>query len=122
MTVSAVYGLGNHQSVLPPSDIVKTNLWSWIAQIVAILCLAVARIAVISFLLSLQERTHQKGRWLLYIVGALQGIINVVEVVLILKQCAPIQKLWNPSVQGTCDFIKICSQVGFLQGSESTGD
>ncbi|KAG6993885.1 hypothetical protein G7Y79_00050g086220 [Physcia stellaris] len=117
MTVSAAYGLGNHQSALSNSDIVKTNLWSWIAQIVAILCLVVGRIAVISFLLALQERTHRNGRRLLYVVGTLQGLINVVEVVLILKQCEPIQKLWDPSVPGTCNMIKICSQVGYLQGS-----
>lgn len=108
---------GNHQSALSNSDIVKTNLWSWIAQIVAILCLVVGRIAVISFLLALQERTHRNGRRLLYVVGTLQGVINVVEVVLILKQCEPIQKLWDPSVPGTCNMIKICSQVGYLQGS-----
>ena len=58
----------------------KTNLWSWIAQIVAILSLVVARIAVISFLLALQQRTHRIGRRLLYAVGFLQGFINVVEV------------------------------------------
>ena len=122
MTVSAVYGLGNHQSLLSPYNIVKTNLWSWIAQIVAILCLAVARIAVIAFLLSLQQRTHRKARWLLYIVGALQGVINVIEVVLILKQCDPIQRLWDPSVPGSCDLIETCSKVGFLQGSKSIRD
>lgn len=117
MTVSAAYGLGNHQSALTPSNIVKTNLWSWMAQIVAILSLVVARIAVISFLLALQERTHRHGRWLLWAVGTLQGVINVVEVVLILKQCDPIQKLWDIHVPGTCDMIQICSQVGYLQGS-----
>ena len=117
MTVSAVYGLGNHESLLSHSDIVKTNLWSWIAQVLAILSLVVGRIAVISFLLILQQRTHPIGRRLLYVVGFLQGIINVVEVVLILKQCTPIERLWDPSVPGTCDMIKICSQVGFLQGS-----
>ena len=117
MTVSAVYGLGNHESVLSLSDIVKTNLWSWIAQILAIISLVVGRIAVISFLLILQQRTHPIGRRLLYAVGSLQGIINLVEVVLILKECTPIEKLWDPSVPGTCGLIKICSQVGFLQGS-----
>ena len=121
MTVSAVYGLGNHESVLSPYHIVKTNLWSWIAQIVAIIDLVVARIAVISFLLALQGPTHWKGKWPLYIIGALQGLINVIEVVLILMQCDPVQKLWDPSVPGTCELIVICSKVGFLQGSKSTG-
>lgn len=121
MTVSAVYGLGNHESVLSHSDIVKTNLWSWLAQIVAILCLVVARFAVISFLLAIQERTqkrtYQIGRRLILFVGILQGLINVAEVVLILEQCDPVQKLWDPTVPGTCTLIKTCSQVGYFQGS-----
>lgn len=117
MTVSVAYGLGNHQNVLSPSNIIKTNLWSWIAQIVAILTLVVARFAVISFLLALSDRTHRRSRLILYFVGALQATINVIEVVLILQQCSPIQKLWDISVPGTCNLIGICSKVGFLQGS-----
>jgi len=121
MTVSAVYGIGNHESVLSQSDIVKANLWSWVAQIVAILTLVVARIAVISLLLAIQkrmsQRTYRFGRRLIYFVGALQGVINVTEVILILQQCDPVQKLWNPTVPGTCSLIKICSQVGYLQGT-----
>lgn len=87
------------------------------AQIVAILCLVISRIAVIAFLLSLQGRTSSIGRIVLYTVGAVQGIINVIEVALILKQCDPTEKLWNPAIAGTCDRVLICSQVGFLQGS-----
>ncbi|KAE8378660.1 hypothetical protein BDV26DRAFT_292056 [Aspergillus bertholletiae] len=117
MTVSVKFGLGEHQSLLSAHNIVQTNLWSWMAQIVAILCLVVSRIAVIAFLLSLQGPTSTIGRIVLYIVGAVQGIINVIEVGLILKQCDPTEKLWNPATAGTCDRVLICSQVGFLQGS-----
>lgn len=118
MTVSARYGLGNHEGLLSPENIVLTNLWSWIAQILAILALAVSRIAVIAFLLAIQAGTNRQSRLLLYIVGSLQATINVIEVVLILKQCDPTPRLWNPSIPGTCKLIKICSQVGFLQGSK----
>lgn len=117
MTVSVAYGLGNHEKLLSQSSVVKTNLWSWIAQILAIFTLVVARFAVISFLLALSARTHQHSRWILYFVGALQGLINVIEIVLILQQCSPIQKLWDTSIPGTCDLIEICSKVGFFQGS-----
>lgn len=117
MTVSVMYGLGDHQRLLSAHNIVQTNLWSWLAQIVAILCLVISRIAVIAFLLSLQGRTSSIGRIVLYTVGAVQGIINVIEVALILKQCDPTEKLWNPAIAGTCDRVLICSQVGFLQGS-----
>lgn len=109
MTVSVMYGLGDHQSLLSAHNIVQTNLWSWMAQIVAILCLVISRIAVIAFLFSLQGRTSSIGRIVLYTVGAVQGIINVIEVALILKQCDPTEKLVDPVRQvivsngGDCD-------------------
>jgi hypothetical protein len=119
MTVSAHYGLGNHEALLSAENIVRTNLWSWVAQILAILALAVSRIAVIAFLLAIQAGTNRQPKPLLYVVGLLQATINVIEVVLILKQCDPTPKLWDPSIPGTCNLITICSQVGFLQGSKS---
>ena len=117
MTVSVHYGLGNHQSLLSNENIIQTNLWSWVAQVVAILDLVIARIAVIAFLLSIQDRTATKSKYLLYFVGAIQAVINIIEVALIFKQCTPTEKLWDPSIPGTCDMIVTCSQVGFAQGS-----
>lgn len=118
MTVSAWYGLGRHKNELDHGNIVQTNLWSWIGQILAILSLPFARIAVIAFLRSLEAGTNRKGRWILLVVGALQAAINVIEVGFILKQCTPARKLWNQEVPGTCDGVVVCSQVGFLQGSK----
>lgn len=120
--MSVRYGLGQHESELADENIVQTNLWSWIGQILAILCLPLARIAVIAFLLSLEAGTTRRGRWILYVVGALQGVINVIEVGFILRQCDPVQRLWDPSIPGTCDMVLVCSQVGYLQGSMLTSN
>ncbi|KAE8353430.1 hypothetical protein BDV28DRAFT_157047 [Aspergillus coremiiformis] len=62
-------------------------------------------------------RTTSIGRIVLYTVGAIQGILNVIEVALILTQCDPIEKLWDSDLAGTCDNVLRCAQVGFLQGS-----
>lgn len=117
MTVSVRYGLGTHQDLLSPDRIVQTNLWSWIGQVIAILDLVIARIAVIAFLLTIQHGTRSKGRYLLYAVGTTQAMINVIEIGLIFRQCTPTAKLWDNNLPGTCDGIVICSQVGFAQGS-----
>ena len=118
ITASVLYGIGNHEAVLSLPDLVTCNLWSWIGQIVAIMALVFARIAAIVFFLSIQGPTHRKLRQAVYAVVALQGLVNTIEVVLILKQCTPTQKLWNPAIPGTCNLIKICSQVGYLQGGK----
>ncbi|KAJ5089737.1 hypothetical protein N7532_008421 [Penicillium argentinense] len=117
VTVSVQYGLGNHQNLLSHENLVRTNLWSWVAQVLAILDLVIARIAVIAFLLSIQGRTMYKSRYLLYAVGTIQALINIIEVGLIFRQCEPTEKLWDAEVPGTCDNVVICSQVGFAQGS-----
>lgn len=65
MTVSARYGLGNHQTLLSYENIVKPNPWSWIGQVVAVFDLVVARIAVVAFLLSIQSGTVTKTRYIL---------------------------------------------------------
>ncbi|KAK5105850.1 hypothetical protein LTR62_001962 [Meristemomyces frigidus] len=119
LTVSVVYGTGNHQDLFTPDDLVRCNLWSWIGQITAIVGLVWGRFAVIAFLFALQGSTHPRWQISLFIVGAAQAIVNFIEIGLILNQCTPTRKLWDLGVQGTCDNIDVCSKVGFLQGSTS---
>lgn len=118
MTVSVKYGLGMHQAQLSDADIVQANYWSWIAQAIGIVDLAVARFAVISFLLALQARTNRKGRWALFFVGGLQAGINIAEIGVIFHQCDPPRKLWDMSVPGTCDLIETCLHIGYFQGGK----
>lgn len=120
MTVSVHYGLGTHEDLLSYHEIVQTNLWSWVAQAIAMVCMVIARIAVITVLVSLQHRTGSKSKYLLYGVGALQFSINITEIGLIFGQCTPVEKLWDQKIQGACDGIIICSQVGFAQGSKES--
>lgn len=116
MTVSVSYGLGLHQGQLSHQQIVASNYWSWIAQVLAILDLAIARCAVIAFLLALQMHTHRNGRWALLTVGALQGLINVAEIGVIFHQCDPPRRLWDMDVPGTCNLIETCLYIGYAQG------
>ncbi|KAF7177781.1 hypothetical protein CNMCM7691_006215 [Aspergillus felis] len=116
MTISVSHGLGLHQDHLSHQQIVASNFWSWIAQVLAILDLAIARCAVIAFLLTLQMHTHRKGRWALLTAGALQGLINVAEIGVIFHQCDPPQRLWDTDVPGTCSLIKTCLYIGYAQG------
>ena len=115
ITVSVLYGTGNHQLTLDPHQAVFSALWSWIGQICAIFALVWGRFAVIAFLRALQGPTYPKFRYTLYVVGAFQAVINTIEVILILNQCSPAQKLWNFELPGTCNLIGICSKVGFFQ-------
>lgn len=118
--MSVLYGTGNHQDDLTDHQAVYSALWSWIGQVCAIFSMVWGRFGVIAFLVALQGSTYKAWRYALFAVGAAQAMINTIEVILILNQCSPTQKLWDQSIPGTCNLIDICSKVGFLQGSRYT--
>ena len=103
LTVSVLSGLGNHLRLLDGPQLVKSLMWSWIAQIIAIQAIGFGKIAVIAFLLRIQERAQTKQAWLLYFIGFSNVIINIDQMVLILLQCSPSRKLWNRELPGTCE-------------------
>lgn len=83
------------------------------------------KLAVIAFLLRIQERRHPKKRWLLYFVGFSGCVANFISTVLLLLQCSPLERQWNDMVPGSCPYILRTTQIGYFAGSmfpcESTG-
>ncbi|KAL9585096.1 MAG: hypothetical protein Q9212_001722 [Teloschistes hypoglaucus] len=119
ITVSTLSGLGNHIGLLWVPQLVKALRWSWIGQIIAVQAIGFGKIAVIAFLLRIQERNSKlkKLAWFLYFIAVSNVIINIDQMILILLQCSPSRKLWNPSVPGTCYHIRRTNNVGYFQGS-----
>ncbi|KAL8667910.1 MAG: hypothetical protein Q9202_000375 [Teloschistes flavicans] len=119
ITVSTLSGLGNHLALLWTPQLVKALRWSWIGQIIAVQAIGFGKIAVIAFLLRIQERNTKlkKLAWFLYFIAVSNVVINIDQMILILLQCSPSRKLWNPSVPGTCYHIHRTNHVGYFQGS-----
>lgn len=122
ITVSVLSGLGNHFGLLWGPQVVKALQYSWMGQIVAVQAIGFGKIAVIAFLLRIQERNTalKKAAWFLYFIGISNVIVNIDQMILILLQCSPSQKLWNPALPGTCDHIQRTNHVGYFQGSMCT--
>ncbi|KAL9131001.1 MAG: hypothetical protein Q9217_000943 [Psora testacea] len=121
LTVSCVWGLGNHIDLLYGSQLVKTLEWSWFGQIVAVQAIGFGKIAVIAFLLRIQDRAQSRKNtilvWFLYFIGFSNVVINLDQMILILLQCSPVPKLWNPAIPGTCNHIQRTNNVAYFQGS-----
>ena len=121
LTVSCVYGLGNHIELISPPHLIEALEWSWWGQIIVIQAIGFGKIAVIAFLLRIQDRTQSRKTtilvWFLYFIGISNIIININQMILILLQCSPVQKLWNPQMPGTCDHIHRTNNVAYFQGS-----
>ncbi|WPH01524.1 Hypothetical protein R9X50_00437000 [Acrodontium crateriforme] len=117
LTISVMYGAGNHTSELTYNDMVQAIKWNWMGQLVAILAIGFAKIAVIALTLHIQAPSERRYSWVLHFIWITNMMINITEVVLILYQCFPVARLWDMNVQGVCNGRQRSAKVGFFQGS-----
>ncbi|KAF2721794.1 hypothetical protein K431DRAFT_209419, partial [Polychaeton citri CBS 116435] len=119
ITVAVSYGSGNHISNLDAHDVEQSIRWSWLGQLIAIMAIGFGKIAVIALVLRVQGPTHKKKSYVLHFIWISNTVINIAQVVLLLYQCTPVQKLWNESLPGECDGRVRAEYTGFFQGSWS---
>ncbi|MCJ1280029.1 hypothetical protein MMC21_007854 [Puttea exsequens] len=120
LTVSCVWGMGNHIELLTPEQTKKALQWSWIGQIILIQTIGTGKIAVVAFLLRIQSGANTKKNryltWLLYFIAFSNIIVNIDQAILILTACSPVGKLWDPLLPGSCSNIVRTNHVGYFQG------
>ncbi|KAJ5332775.1 hypothetical protein MYU51_009099 [Penicillium brevicompactum] len=117
LQLSVNAGMGQHISALSDDGIVLALKWSWVFQLLAIAASMLGKLAILAFLVQIRGR-HEKKPWLLIVLGVLIGAINIAVLGTILGQCQPMHKLWDDSVEGTCDpGRKINQNYSFFQAS-----
>lgn len=84
----------------------------------SIIDLIFARTAVAAFLLLLQDGTRHWSRYLLWLIGIVQAAIYGLSVGGIFKQCSLVEKLWDPSIPGTCNGIAASAVDGYVAGGK----
>ncbi|KKK11814.1 hypothetical protein ARAM_002659 [Aspergillus rambellii] len=113
-------GMGHHMAELSHAQQVKALKWSWVFQLLAIMASMLGKLAILAFLIQIRGR-HETKPWLLIILGVLGAAINIAVLGTILGQCTPMQKLWDDSLEGTCDpGRKINQNYSFFQASFNT--
>jgi hypothetical protein len=95
--------------------------WAWMGQIVILNAIGFGKVAICAFLLRIRDGTHTKGKWFLYFVAISGLIININSTVMMLVQCTPAAKHWDPSLPGTCNHVRRTERVGYFQGSMLDG-
>lgn len=110
--------MGRHLDDLLKSQIVTALHWSWVFQLLAITASMLGKLAILAFLVQIRGR-HEKKPWFLIILGFLIGAINTTVLGTILGQCKPMNKLWDDSVEGTCNpGRKVNQNYSFFQASK----
>ena len=100
------YGVGRHQyylSLTPQSlqRLSQAVKWQYISQPVVIISTMFTKVSI-CFLLIRVFGIKKSWRWGLYSIMTFATVTNISSAAIVLAQCQPVQKLWNPLLRGTC--------------------
>ena len=112
-------GVGNHLLIIAAHNRLKQYLlFTWITTTLFCIAITVGRIAVASFLLAVQARTHQKLRYALWFVAVSNVIVLVPEVFLTWFACDPPDALWDLLRQSHCEHLTHQVKYSYFFGGE----
>jgi hypothetical protein len=102
----------------------RVILLNWAAQIFGIFGVAAGKISIAAFLLAV---VREAGRdWQrLYLWAVPIGLASGVAIscsILTFAQCTPMERLWDPRVEGTCLDPKIMAAGGVFTGCKSVSN
>ncbi|CAF9904215.1 MAG: hypothetical protein HETSPECPRED_003435 [Heterodermia speciosa] len=111
-------GLGRLAQSLRPEQVVQVGCWSYIAQYIVAISTAFVRLSV-ACLLMRNFGTTKYWRW-----GLLLAIIFIVTtkisiLILLALECRPLQKTWDPMLNGSC--WSWSSRSAFITYQRATG-
>ena len=96
-------GLGRHEYYLTSYQQQEAGEYSALSQTFCIMSLGVGKISICISLLRIISGANRKVlKWFLYVMLALQFIVNVLVSTTIFMQCTPSRKLWTPDLPGSC--------------------
>lgn len=117
MFVSVSHGYGKHSTTLSEyqyGQVVKAEV---IGQAFAIATFPTGKASVPVCLMRIFP--SRKLRWLLCVIVALNTIAFFSDAILILVQCNPVSKQWNPTAPGRCWHPSVTADYGIYTGGRS---
>ena len=118
-SVSESAGYGRHAAYLQPHDVVIAFKYLILSEAAAILSLTFSKMSISVLLLYLLHgaRGQRKKAFLLFTMGLLL-VTALISLVLMLAQCQPASKIWNPAIPGSCKDPRLQSEGVKVQGGE----
>jgi hypothetical protein len=103
---------------LDPELVSKNQFYQWIFTTFAIAGIALGKMAIIVFILQVEDRAKTSRKWILYALAASNMIVNIIIIPIIWVQCTPTTKIWDESVPGDCAGRERNQIYGYFQGSK----
>ncbi|KAI9928633.1 hypothetical protein MW887_001848 [Aspergillus wentii] len=119
LTIGAAYGIGIPRFILTSNQIYNALLYGWVNQFMALLVIGLGKVTIVAFLLHIQGYQTRPRTILLWFIAITGLVINIIAAVLVMVQCFPIQKLFDPSIPGRCPGRKTLQVFGYVQGAVS---
>ena len=100
------HGLGRHMYYLSLTpeyliDLAQITKWQFLSEICTAISLFFTRISICLFLLRIFGPIRY-WRQILYFTMAFIALMNISSITVIMIQCRPLRKNWDPLVQGKC--------------------
>ena len=108
------YGLGRHKYYLSNYDFKEFLKYDYLDWIQTFITLAVSKISICLLLLRLSK--FSKLKRVLYLLIAFLVITHVPLTFMIIFQCGPISKDWNPVISGHCWSKDVIVNILIAQG------
>ncbi|CAI4215808.1 unnamed protein product [Parascedosporium putredinis] len=113
VTIATLYGLGRlFADVGDPEAYFTALKYEIFSQVAGLMVIGVGKCAVGVFLLRIVRNKIQSIVIWAFLVGTV--FITLFSSITVVVQCIPVQRTWNPTVEGTCwlDFSKVGWTVG----------
>lgn len=112
-------GAGQHLSCLPHGQIYPVFKWSLLAQVCNVLGIGLVKISVCLCVLRIVDRARRRLSQFLWILIAVVAVSHLVQAIIFLIQCRPLNALWNPKVKGTCFPLHTAYTAGYVNYGET---
>ncbi|KAL5343245.1 hypothetical protein BJX70DRAFT_394245 [Aspergillus crustosus] len=117
-TVSTSWGLGGSFTSLNYTQTVNVLKYVMISMPFGVIAPLLGRVSFILFLLTSVITVHKLRRKLLWVLIALQVVINVIPCIVQFTQCDPVDALWNPLLLiSHCQGAIVVLRYGYFQGA-----
>ena len=117
-------GLGRHIFYLSQNQhtieqLTEARKLQYMNQIVTIFGLMFIKVSITFFLLRIFGLASRRWwRWSLYLIMGITILTSLSSAIIVLTQCRPLPKLWNPHIRGTCWGPETTIAVGEYNGGK----
>ncbi|KAL8788441.1 MAG: hypothetical protein Q9213_001664 [Squamulea squamosa] len=106
-------GAGKHIYCLPRGQIYPVLKWSLLAQVCNVLGIGLVKISVCLCVLRLIDRARRRLSQFLWVMIIIVAVSHLIQALIFLVQCRPLNALWNPKVKGTCFSSRVAYTAGY---------